>query len=135
LTDLKLLIGTDLEIIINFITEITELDEIGDGELKVFHAWHDYEIVETADNNDIDIFILQLNNILYHGDYTSTGDFRTQALEFIAYIKKKYNKPIIAFTVFDELAEKSIKAGATAFLKMPFTIKEYQSAMEKCLNR
>jgi len=133
MNELNVFIGTDESVIIDFLKEIIEEKYVTNYKFNFISAYIDSDIIEVADKKSFDIFILHLNNILCTGDYTSSTEVICRGVEFISFIKGRYNKPIISFSVFKEYAGKAEKAGALSFIRLPFEIKEFESAFDKSL--
>jgi len=116
-------------------------DVIGDivnneYELMIHSTYLSNEILQQARNNNIDLFCMTLNNIIYT-DCDSLPDDRTEnTLKFVSNIKNEFQKPIIAMAGWPndpEYAKRVISAGADCFFKIPVKISDYQDAVRTVL--
>jgi len=94
------------------------------------------EILDFAETQMIDVFILILNNIIFSSGNRPFENRIEKALEFLTFIRKNYAKPIIGlFGLPDDPSfEQRVKdAGADFVFRMPFEWEPFNKAFESCL--
>jgi len=102
--------------------------------LKVLSSFYGEEILEIADKEYVDIFIIILNNIRFSEVFTIKERIEN-SVRLITKIKKKYSKPLIAISGWKEdpfLIEK-VKTTADFFFTIPFELDAFMKAVEKCM--
>ena len=104
-------------------------------DLKIRSSFWNEEILELAENNTIDIFILILNNIrVFRSNYSK--DFLDDSLELIAKIKTTYGSPVIALYGWPDdplYLEKVKQVGANFCFKIPCKMVDFEKAVRMCL--
>jgi hypothetical protein len=94
------------------------------------------KLLEHAQNESIDVFILVFNNMLIPGAICPPEIRLKKALNVLSYIKEKFKKPVIAMAgwpgdpVFEEEAK---SAGANYFFRLPFAVRVFQEAVGQCI--
>jgi len=98
--------------------------------LKFFISNDRQEILEIADKESVDIFILVINNI---GNFNVVEDRLENNLQLITQIKMIYGKPVIALCGWwdndDSIIERA-KISADFFFFMPFEFEVFKDAIE-----
>ena len=107
--------------------------------------WVSYgeELIEFAENDDVDIFIVIVNNIRFRPSYPPKSRIE-KSVQLITKIKRVFNKPMIVFyEAFseDQVSEESVKqAGADFYFPLsdgfPFQSSDdddFKIAFEKCI--
>jgi hypothetical protein len=105
--------------------EITSLPLLGEEDL-----------LEMAKDGSFDIFILVLNNIIYHNYRTLDEQVREGAFHLVSYLHSTYKQPIIALYGYpdDPAHQKKVKlAGADFVFNMPFKLEPFLEAFGECL--
>jgi len=105
-------------------------------DLKVRSSWRIEEILELAENNTIDIFLLVLNNIRVFYSNPAEGRF-DDSLELIVKIKTTWGSPVITFSgsrLDDHSFVERVKQTADFFFPLPFKLDVFEEAFNKCLD-
>ena len=132
--NLEVLIGNHDDLLIDMTSQSIKSLVKGKYDLKVRSSMRVEEILELAENNAIDIFILTLNNLFYSN---STGDFSDDSLELIVKIKTTWGSPIITFSGYrsdDHSFVERVKKTADFFFPLPFKVDVFKEAFNKCLD-
>ena len=101
-------------------------------DLTIKPVFYGEELMEIAENDDVDIFIVIVNNIRFRPSYPPQE--RTEkSLQLIAQIEKTYGKPVIALS--PALLEANVKkTGADFYFPLPFNFDDFKAAFEKCIS-
>ncbi len=103
--------------------------------LKVLIFFYGEEIMEIADKESIDIFILLMGNIRFYPVYSSQVRLQN-SLQLLTQIKTKYGSPVIA--LYSGSPDSSLTVGAKLysdfFFTMPFEPDAFKEAIEKCFD-
>jgi hypothetical protein len=94
------------------------------------------EIVNLAETQTIDVFILILNNIIFKSEERSSENHIENILNFLTLMHKNYGKPIIGLFGWPDdpsFKKKAKDAGADVVLRMPFKLEDFNKAFESCL--
>lgn len=103
------------------------------GGVEITQA-EDYEkCVRLASSDNYDL-------VVFFGQTTSAGGTYTEGLlansiRAIREIKAKVATPIIALSTFPQLEEQPLSAIADVFLAMPYELKDFKTAVDRCLRR
>lgn len=105
-------------------------------DLRFRSASYGEDLLEFAENRAVDIFILILNNIMFHSPLQPPQDRLDCSLQLLTQIKKTYGKPIIALSgwVKDTSFIEMVKLSADSFFQLPVETNALGEAIEKCLN-
>ncbi len=101
------------------------------GGVEITQA-EDYEkCVRLASSDNYDL-------VVFFGQTTSAGGTYTEGLlansiRAIREIKAKVATPIIALSTFPQLEEQPLSAIADVFLAMPYELKDFKAAVDRCL--
>jgi hypothetical protein len=130
---LRALIGNHDNNMNDLISEI--IKEVIDNkyDLIIHSSFHSEEILEIAEQDSIDIFIIILNNIKYTSDSPYQG-WVENAIGLITQIKTIYVKPVIVFSGISDnpsLIDKA-KQVSDFFFLLPFEPESFIKAIEKC---
>ena len=103
-------------------------------DLKLGSSSYGEEIMELAENDAIDIFILIMNNIRF-SDVNSVGDRLVNSLQLITQIKTTYGRPVIALSGLSENSSLVARAKLAAdfYFQLPVKVDAFTEAFEKCL--
>ena len=134
----RILIGNSVETITKVFSRSIE-SKFGDKyQIEIVTEETDSEILRLAQLNVFDVFILILNNIMVASrNLPAEERVQRNALQLVTYLMKRYKKPVIALYGWPDdssYPEKVISAGARFVFKLPVDIKEFQKAVEKCLD-
>lgn len=104
-------------------------------DLKVLLSFYGEEILELADNESVDIFILIMNNIRFRPVYT-VQERMENSLQLITQIKTTYGKPVIVLSGWtkDSSLIARAKLAADFFFPLPFELDAFREAIEKCFD-
>jgi hypothetical protein len=129
----EVLIGDDSSIG-DTISEYIKKNTKDKYDLKIRFNHIGEEILRFAENGEIDIFILNLNNI-NAGLIPTASDRIEKSLPLSNKIKSTYGKPVIALSGFhgDPYATKG-KQASDFFFTMPAKLDDLMEAFEKCLS-
>jgi DNA-binding response OmpR family regulator len=106
----------------------------GKYELEFGSSYYGDELLNLAENGQIDIFIVIMNNLLdSHND--TVYDRMENSLKVLTGLKTKFRKPVIALSGFnaDSPIVQKAKANADFFFEMPFKIEDFLAAFRTCL--
>jgi hypothetical protein len=104
---------------------------------NVKDKWSYYgdELLEFAETEIVDIFILNLNCITNSGETLGLDGRLEYSYKIVTQIKKANPVSlIIAFSGWPNQAERAKLAGADFYLEMPFKLEDIMQVVEKCLN-
>lgn len=83
----------------------------------------------SSDNYDLVVFFGQTTS----AGGTYTGGIFANSIRAIREIKAKVATPIIALSTFPQLEEQPLSAIADVFLAMPYELKDFKAAVDRCL--
>ena len=130
---ITIVIGDIDTIHIEFITELLQ-DCIGrKHELNVPHFQFAGEIVEYASANEVDLFVLFLNNILFRSSNAPVESRMRQVMRLVWDLKTKHERPIIGICGIDTYEDFASIAGVDYFFTVPFNPREFSTAVQECL--
>ena len=134
---LRVLIGNHEDLISEAIEDFIE-KTIGDEySHSITPVWSGEDILNFAKENPVDIFIIVTNNIIFRSEDSCAERGVEDGLQLISFLKKTYNKPIIALYAYPEdplFPEIAKQAGANICLKIPPDQKKFREAIEMCLD-
>ena len=132
---LEVLIGNHDDLLIDMTSQSIKSLVKGKYDLKVRSSMRVEEILELAENNAIDIFILTLNNIVFCSNLAK--DFLDDSMELIVKIKTTWGSPIITFSGYrsdDHSFVERVKENADFFFPLPWELDVFKEAFNKCLD-
>ena len=132
---LQVLMGNIDDALNGSILDLIQLMIKNKYELNFFRSDYGPEIMDLAERELIDIFILVINNIQYQA-FNEVEDRMESSLILINQIKTTYRKPVIALCGWKKNAFLIdwAKLSADFFFFMPFEIAVFKEAIEKCLD-
>lgn len=104
-------------------------------DLKVVLSFYGEEILELADKESVDIFILIISNIRFRPFYPPQERME-KSLQLINQIKRTYGRPVIVLSGLGENYSSLIaraKIAADFFFPLPCAPVAFMEAIEKCL--
>lgn len=104
---------------------------------NVKNKWSYYgdELLEFAETEIVDIFILNLNCITNSGETLSLHERLEYSYKIVTQIKKANpTSLVIAFSGWPNQAERAKLAGVDFYFEMPFKDKDIMQVVEKCLD-
>ena len=110
---------------------------LGEGyDLRFYSTVYAQELLETAQNHDVDIFVLFLNSIAFPSGNLPAEKRLEQALKLVIHLKAKYRGAVIGLYAWPNepyFANRAKMAGADFVFRAPSEQKEFQAALEVCL--
>lgn len=94
------------------------------------------EILDFAETQMVDVFILILNNIIFSSGNRPAENRIEKGLKFLAFIRKTYAKPVIGLFGWPDdpsFKQRARDAGADFVFRMPFELETFNKAFENCL--
>ena len=133
---LRVLMGNFDDALNGSILDLIQLMIKNKYELNFFRSDYGPEIMDLAERELIDIFILVINNI-DHWAFNALEDRLEASLKLITQIKAIYEKPVIALCGWrkDTSVIDRAKQYADFFFLMPFEFDVLKDAIEKCLDK
>ncbi len=128
----KVIIGcSDEDGISEYLSDLANEASDNKYDLRFFISYYSDEILELADREAIDIFILILNNIDCF-DY-SIRERMENSLELITQIKSTYERPVIALSGWTEDFSQieRVEMIADFFFPLPFEPQDFVEALEE----
>jgi hypothetical protein len=98
---------------------------------------YEEDLLKAAEAGSFDMFVLLLNNIIYHSDKPRAEALNDKPFELVSYLKITYEKPVIALYGYPDdpnYANKVRMAGADFVFRLPFQLKAFQEAIEDSFN-
>ena len=134
--NLGVLIGNHDDLLVDMTSQSIKSLVKDKYDLKVRSSMCIEEILELAENNAIDIFILTLNNIRVFSS-NPAEDFLDDSLELIVKIKTICGSPVITFSgsrLDDHSFVERVKETADFFFPLPWKLDVFKEAFNKCLD-
>ena len=127
----RVIIGCGDDGISEYLTDLVKEASKNKYDLKVFISFYSEEILELADSEAIDIFILIMNNIDCF-DYP-IRERMENSLELITQIKSTYERPVIALSGWTEDFSQieRVELIADFFFPLPFEPSDIVEAVEE----
>ena len=127
----RVIIGCGDDGISEYLADLVKEASNNKYDLKFFTSFYSEEILELADREAIDIFILVMNNIDCY-DYP-IRERMENSLELIAQIKSTFEKPVIALSAWTEDFSQieRVELIADFFFPLPFEPSDIMEAVEE----
>ena len=132
---MKILIGNLDDLFTEILSEIIRDAIKRKHDVTVISSSYSDELQQIAEENEIDIFILVLNNIIYHSKLSFQKRMEN-SLHLINHFKMTYKKPVIALSGWNEDSSYITRAKLSAdfFFPIPFETDAFGKAIRKCLD-
>ena len=99
-------------------------------DLKIKSVFYGEELMKIEENNDVDIFIVVINNIILRGPYPPKERIE-KCVQLIAQIKKAYVMSVIALS--PAFLESVKQTGVDFYFPLPFNFDLFKVAIGKCI--
>jgi hypothetical protein len=110
---------------------------IGEGyNLRFYSTVYAQELLETAQNYDVHIFVLFLNSIAFPSGNSPAERRLEQALRLVIHLKARYRGAVIGLYAWPKepyFSNRAKMAGADYVFKAPSEQEEFHAALEVCL--
>ncbi len=120
----------------NAVKEMIQTHLAKTHDVSVTERFHAADIIEFVQQQPVDLIAAMVNNILIPN---TAGENRLlKAAELLGHLKAQYGVPVIAFSPFIpefvDLVEALKQNRIDTFFPAPFDTKEFQKALDYCLN-
>jgi len=133
MSEFPVLIGDSEPVMVELITEL--ITEVIGKALRpvVFSSGYGEDLRQLAKENDIRIFCLTINNIMFRTGPLPYEKRVKLILELVSEVKRKYYIPVIISGVEDMLTEEVRKSDADAIIEAPFNLEDYRTVLKRIL--
>ena len=131
---LNVLIGDTEEIWVDLLTEVIQDEYKTAYTPTILSSQYVSELMEIADSNSIDLFIIRFNNILFPSGNMPPAGRLDQAFQFISYLKVRFRKPIIVFGPDLKHSDRAKTAGADIYFLSPFAIEDFIKGLRSVID-
>jgi hypothetical protein len=133
---IEILIGNFMEPLTKILSEMIKGTLKDKYDLRFRSASYGEDLLESAASHIVDMFILVLNNIMFHAPLDPNQDRMELSLQLLNQLKTTYEKPIIALSGWleDTSFIERAKLSADFFFPLPLKKDGFGDAIKKCLN-